>query len=216
MEDTQGRANSVSGLHTVQAGATSPLVRALISGAFVGGLVLLITLQNRVRSAGYWGVYGFLITSGLVWTILQLKFSKIVYWIEEKTGQEINNDNVIGEPVEEPSGVTITVRDVSDKGGLSIFKYEFEMIGEEQLIAFANGTADGGSLSESSWCGSGRPFSKPKFLDFRDELERRSWAVSKGGSQGFELTRAGKAVMREIVRESSTHSPTDADAHASR
>jgi len=209
MEETQGRVTGNNSLHTVQAGATSPLVRALISGLFVGGFVLLVTLQNRVRSAGYWGLYGFLITSGIVWTILQLKFSKIVYWIEEKTGNDLNNDNILGEPVEaKPSGVTVTVRDVSDTGGLSIFKYKFDMIDDEQLIAFANGTADGGSLSESRWCGSGRAFSKPKFLDFRDELERRSWAVSKGGSQGFELSRAGRAVMREIIRETSPHSPT--------
>ena len=124
MEETQGRVNGATGLHTVQAGATSPLVRALFSGAFVGGLILLVALQNRWRGAGYWGMYGFLITSALVWFYLQIQFSKILYLIEKATGQDLNNDNVLGEPVEvEPAGVTVTVRDVSDAGGLSVCRY---------------------------------------------------------------------------------------------
>ena len=101
--------------------------------------------------------------------------------------------------------MTVTVRDVRDGMFLRLNHYELPA-SEEQLRAFAIGIEQGVSLAEANWIGPAHPFSRDEYRAFRGELTRRRWvelANHKSANHGFQMTRAGQAVMREIAKSTS-------------
>ena len=106
---------------------------------------------------------------------------------------------------QEPKRMTVTVRDVRDGMFLRLNHYELPA-SEEQLRAFAIGIEQGVSLAEANWIGPAHPFSRDEYRAFRGELTRRRWvelANHKSANHGFQMTRAGQAVMREIAKSTS-------------
>jgi len=75
----------------------------------------------------------------------------------------------------------------------------------EQLKGWADGLANGLSLSESTWTGSGKLFSTNEYRSLRDTLIQRGlarWNNPGSPKQGWELTVAGRAVVRETAMQS--------------
>jgi len=81
----------------------------------------------------------------------------------------------------------------------------------DQLKTLAAGVLSGATLSEITWTGAGRPFSRAQFAELRAELVRRGLAVWNNPStpaRGIALTRGGLAAMRTFASMGPTSSPT--------
>jgi hypothetical protein len=147
--------------------------------------------------------------TALLWLTLLKRWVKLTDWlpaVERMTNLDINRDGQIGTQtasvVTEPKKLTVTVRDVHDQGHLSVMRYDLP-VDETQLRKFASGIEQGVSLAEANWIGPSNPFTRDEYRAFRGELIRRRWVElsnQKSTNQGFQMTRAGQAVMREIAR----------------
>ena len=82
-------------------------------------------------------------------------------------------------------------------------------ITQAQFIAWCTGVGTGISLGETHWTGEGAPFTKSKYIKFRDELLFFGFIRQQGShyTRGFELTGKGAAMCREVVRRFATHPP---------
>lgn len=205
-----------SDLHTILIAAIIPLVQSLLTGLVVSIVSFAIALTLGKSKPWLWLVWGFLLPVVGVWVFSIRRWFKLTDWlpyVEKVTNIDINRDGQIGKPVStEPKRMTITVRDVRDGMFLRMNHYELPA-SEEQVHAFALGIGQGLSLAEANWIGPSNPFARDEYRAFRGELIRRRWvelASHKSMNQGFQMTRAGLAVMREIAK---ANSPTlDVDA----
>lgn len=202
-----------SELHTILAAALIPLIQSLLTGLVVSIVSFAIALTFGKEKPWLWLLWGFLLPVVGVWVFSIRRWFKLTDWlpyVEKVTNIDINRDGQIGSP--EPKRMTITVRDVRDGMFLRMNHYELPA-SEEQVHAFALGIGQGLSLAEANWIGPSNPFARDEYRAFRGELIRRRWvelASHKSTNQGFQMTRAGLAVMREIAK---TNSPTlDVDA----
>ena len=201
-----------SELHTILAAALIPLIQSLLTGLVVSIVSFAIALTFGKENPWSWLLWGFLLPVVGVWVFSIRRWFKLTDWLpyaEKVTNIDINRDGQIGKAIErpEPKKMTITVRDIRDQGSLSVMKYELPA-SNEQVLAFAEGIAQGISLAEANWIGPSNPFTRDEYRAFRGELIRRRWvelANHKSTNHGFQMTRAGQAVMREIVK---TYSPT--------
>ena len=210
-----------SDLHTLLIAAVIPLTQSLITGLIVGGLVLFLALQFSAKNSWQWGLWGFLLSGSGTWLFSIRRWHRLTDWlptVERITNLDINRDGRIGDRLPlvdvmpEPKEITVTVRDVSDHGSLSVMRYNLPA-DEKQLAAFALGVGQGVSLAEANWIGPSNPFTRDEYRAFRKELIRRGWVElsnRKSARQGFAMTHAGEAVMREIAK---SNSPT-ADGYA--
>lgn len=194
-------------LHTQQAGAILPLLQSVITGALVGLLALAVLLVLRARDAWIWALLIGLSVTTLVWAALQLHW----YWltrIEKMTGMDLNGDGMIGqEPARETSHtVRVNVEEIR-QGHVRIVTARFP-VDEWMMQDLAKGLLAGIPFAERHWTGRGKPFSLREFRLTRDEMLKRGLirpVSEKSNLQGYELTKTGLAVMRQLA---GSHSPT--------
>ncbi len=207
-----------NGLHTILIAAVIPLAQSLLTGVVLSILSFAVALTFGKPKPWLWLLWGFLLPTTGLWLISLKRWFKLTDWlpyVEKLAKIDFNRDGQIGKPpipiaVSEPKQMTITVRDIHDQGSLSIMKYELP-ISDKQLPVFADGVINGVSLAEANWIGPSNPFTRDEYRALRGELIRRRWvelANYKSTNQGFQMTRAGQAVMREIVKEYGSNSPT--------
>ncbi len=195
-----------SELHTILAAALIPLIQSLLTGLVVSIVSFAIALTSGKENPWLWLLWGFLLPVVGVWVFSIRRWFKLTDWlpyVEKVTNIDINRDGQIGSP--EPKRMTVTVRDVRDGMFLRMNHYELPA-SEEQVHAFALGVGQGLSLAEANWIGPSNPFARDEYRAFRGELIRRRWvelASHKSTNQGFQMTRAGQAVMREIAKANS-------------
>lgn len=84
----------------------------------------------------------------------------------------------------------------------------------DQLRELADGVLRGAPMSEVTWSGPGRPFTRAEFAALRAELLRRGWcdwrrADSPG--QGVILTGPGRAVIRSFASNAASPLPQTGD-----
>ena len=204
-----------SDLHTILIAAIIPLVQSLLTGLVVSILSFAIALTLGKPKPWLWLVWGFLLPFAAVWIFSIRRWFKLTDWLpslEQWTKLDLNRDGQIGrlpavDAMPETKKLTVTVRDVRDGMFLHMNHYELP-VSEEQLRAFAVGVGQGLSLAEANWIGPAHPFTRDEYRAFRGELSRRGWVElsnHKSANQGFQMTRAGQAVMREIAK---SYSPT--------
>lgn len=208
-----------SDLHTILIAAIIPLIQSLLTGLVIGSLVFALALHFDAEKPWAWGLWGFLLSGSGMWIFSIQRWYKLTDWlptVERMTNLDINRDGRIGDRlpsvdvVPDPKQITVTVRDVHDQGHLSVMRYDLP-VDEAQLGAFAVGVGQGVSLAEANWIGPSNPFTRDEYRAFRKELIRRRWielANHKSAKQGFQMTEAGRAVMREIAKTYGDHSPT--------
>jgi len=198
-------------LHTFPISIFIPFSQALLTGVMAGILAFAFAMTLGKPKPFLWLLWGFLLSTALLWLILLKRWMKLTDWlptVERITNLDLNRDGHVGnkaliiDPVPEPKQLTITVRDVHDQGHLSVMRYDLP-VDETQLRKFASGIEQGVSLAEANWIGPSNPFTRDEYRAFRGELIRRRWVElsnQKSTNQGFQMTRAGQAVMREIAR----------------
>ena len=209
------RKNPSSAMHTISVAAVTPMVQALLTGLLLSIIAFAVSLTFHLDHPLLWLLWGFLLPTAGLWLFSVrrwFKLTNLITYAEKVTQLDINRDGQIGNPLHpedasEPKQITITVRDVSDHGSLSVMRYDLPA-SESQLREFALGVGRDLSLAEANWIGPAHPFTRDEYRAFRAELVRRRWvelANHKSANQGFQMTRAGRAVMREIAK---AYSPT--------
>ena len=209
-----------SDLHTISIAAIIPLIQALLTGLVLSILSFAAALTFGKPKPWLWLLWGFLLPTAGMWLISVKRWFKLTDWLpglEQWTKLDLNRDGQIGRlpPAEarpEQKQITVTIRDVHDQGHLSVMRYELP-VSDTQLRAFAVGVGQGLSLAEANWIGPAHPFTRDEYRAFRGELIRRRWVElsnHRSTNQGFQMTRAGQAVMREIATSNSPALDPDA------
>lgn len=186
-------------LHSFIAGAALPLLQALITALMCGGVVTIIAwMIFDVIDPWKYGVMIFLIVLVAMWIYLQgrwLSLTAVEKWIQV----DLDHNGVIGK--KEPERVRVEVHD--DGGGSALHVDIVDLPASvDQLRTFAQGLLAGMGASEKYWTGKGKLFSKQEFRDLRGEMVKRGLLayINPGAPlQGYELTKAGRAVMRKMV-----------------
>jgi hypothetical protein len=198
-----------SNLHTFPISIFIPFSQAVLTGVVTSIIAFACALTLGWEKPFLWLLWGFLLPTAVLWLILLKRWVKLTDWlptVERMTNLDINRDGEIGaKTIPEPKQLTVTVRDIHDQGHLSVMRYDLP-VDEKQLQAFAAGIEQGVSLAEANWIGPSNPFTRDEYRAFRGVLIRRRWVElsnHKAANQGFQMTRAGLAVMREIARSCS-------------
>ena len=121
-------------LHTFPISIFIPFSQALLTGVVAGILAFAFALTFHKENPLLWLLWGFLLPTALLWMLLLKRWIKLTDWlptVERITNLDINRDDRIGDRlppvnvVPEPKEITVTVRDVSDHGSLSVMRYAF-------------------------------------------------------------------------------------------
>lgn len=193
-------------LPLVQAGLTSFLI------ALAAGLTASLFEYPVLKAFGMAFIYSLL---GL-WLILLLRWLKLTEALERLTGLDINRDGSIGEAeaIESRPQVFSTRLELVSDAGRRI-QYLDIPIESERLALFAQEVLKGASLTEASFTGSNKMFTRSEFTSLRDALLRRgliSWNSAGYPARGVHLTRAGRAALEHL--STLHHSPTEADVYS--
>ncbi len=195
--------NKPNHLFTMTAGAYLPFAQAVISGIFTSLVVLTMALYLRVREPWVWAVLSGAGVVLIVWFVAQWRWFSLTK-LEKMTGIDWNGNGYIDdEPThqsDERRVVTVDVREVSENGSLKITTARFTA-SEAQMETLALGLLGGRPFSRREWAGPGKLFTFEQFQSIQNELFKRGCIeMVRPGSPtlGFRLTRAGRAVMRNL------------------
>lgn len=183
-----------------------PLLQSLGTGAFV------------TIGAGWmaWLYHGFtwemavgvgLVTAGGFWVITVMANRKLLWVVERIINSDLDEDGEVGRPEERE--ITLNVKH-ANRTGTQTFRFGLPAgITEANLYDFARGVMlESRGLAESSWTGYGKPFSKPKYNEFLDALDRAGlvrWINPQAHAQGRELTPAGARALLDYIQAARTH-----------
>lgn len=159
----------------------------LVAGAVV---TLLTGADGWLKAAAVLGIVPLLgVWFGALW-----EYRKLVQNVERWTGVDIDRDGSVGPP---PEPETTHVEWVERTNGGQHIKYL------DIPAVFARGVANNEPLSESHWCGDGKPYSVSEFRALRDDLITRGfarWRNERARAQGWELTTKGELMIRHAAR----------------
>ena len=192
-------------LHTGAAGATLPLSQALITGILVGLTVLASMIYYRVSDGPFFALIAGLVVATGTWLF------SIRHWfnltvLENYTGLDIDNDGVVGDPESsEPVAVRPVRVDIEERDHQgrhvgttrATFPNEWRMIQLAEHIIINKGT-----FSEPALCGKGKILTPKEYQEIKTEMLARGMLVARNPrepKQGYEVTRAGLAVMRDML-----------------
>lgn len=177
-----------------------PVLQATFTGLFFSGVVGCVVLLAEPEKSGLFVLSGFTLSSFVAWLFL------LRVWLRLVAGDVLAGEEQVTFEPEVFTPSTVRVEVYKERSGMFI-----DLPCEpEQLAALAGGVVSGTSLAESSWCGSGRPFSKSQFHSVRNELVRRglvAWRNVHAPSQGLEPTRVGRHVFERVYERSGNHLP---------
>ena len=182
-------------LHTMQAAVTIPLAQAAVTGGLTAAVVM--SAAALTGAPALTGLAAGMAATLAEWMTLTRQWRALVWGVETISGCDVDGDGHIGEPEpQEPARVDVWLHRPNGATRRAL------PVTREQLTAWASGIASGLSLSEPTWTGSGKPFSRAEYRGFRDALIRYGWAQWRDPNvpqQGWELTRAGQAVVRALI-----------------
>ena len=173
-------------LSTIRAGAFLPALQSVITGLIVA--LVAFAFSGRGELALLSGA----VVAGLAWLVL------LFHWIGERRAvfyALAPEPVVFRAPEPEPAREPLVVH-VHEGNDTKILVLNVE---PEKLRALARGVEQGYPLSESAWCGSGKPFSLSQFRELRAQLLARGllrWRNEESSEQGVELAPGGRAFIR--------------------
>jgi hypothetical protein len=169
------------------------LVSALVASISAGVASALTGIWQPFPAAGVCGVGAL----ALSWLVLLREHRGLLWDVERVISGNFGTESPTGTPQD-----VLRVEITEHKGHNQHISY-LELPGTpQQLMTLANGLLGGKGTSESDWTGSGKPFSRSEFREIRTALIDRglaTWANPDHHAQGWELTAAGRAVMRRIA-----------------
>lgn len=184
----------------------------IASGSAIGGLVLVTALAIwqswrfwiPLAAGGATGGIAFAISS----ILLTLDHRRLLWAAERALHVDLDQDGDVGEP--ETPREALQVELLENHGHRQRLSFIDLPGSDRQLISLAQGILNGKGTGEASWTGAQGPFSRSEFSALRDALIRRglaTWLNPNAHAQGWELTAAGRAVMRKIAQLEPTPLP---------
>jgi len=192
---------SYQGLRTA---VVIPLTQSSVTGSVAGLMALSLAWAAQVDNPVAMGALAASISHLLTWLVMLRRWYSTVEYFESLLDTKANaqDENPISvETIEKPN----LRLDITDRNRVQILDLPIQ---PEQLLSWADGLANGLSLSESTWTGSGKLFSTSEYRSLRDILIQRGlarWKNPGSPKQGWELTVAGRAVVREAALKSLPH-----------
>lgn len=195
-------------LHQQTARAIGPAVQSIITGAFIGLLVLVLVIYWDVADVWFWATFAGLSSATLTWLYLLGHWWSLTAAVERAVNIDIDEDGTIGEPVtiEPPKLVRVEVH--NDNKGFAQTTFA-ELPYAERIPELAAGLAANIPFTVARWVGQskGRLFTANEFITLRDALLAHGWIRANNEhdeSRGYSLTRTGLDVMRGLAQ-----SPTE-------
>lgn len=171
-------------LSGVEAGVKAPLFQALLTGAAVGAVTVILTIWKS------WPwvtpIVAAVIAAALAWWLLLLNTRGLLKTVEQVIGRDLDGDGQIGFSVE--------ITDLT--GGKKQMRLARFPGRPEHVRKFAQTAVDGAPTPE------GAAMSRRKFNAIRDEALRRglvTWKDEEHHTQGLATTLVGKAVFRRLI-----------------
>lgn len=189
---------SYQGLRTA---VVIPLAQSGVTGTITGLLALSLAWAARMDNPVVLGAMAATTSHLVTWLILLYRWYSTMEYFESllDTKPDIQkNDQASVKTVERPN----LRLDITNHNRVQILDLPIQ---PEQLKGWADGLANGLSLSESTWTGSGKLFATSEYRSLRDTLIHRGlarWKNPGSPKQGWELTVAGRAVVRETAMQS--------------
>jgi hypothetical protein len=176
---------------TLSGDVAVPLAQALVcgvAGGIVGGLL------GDLRSGAVVGALAFVVA----WGALIADTRSLLRTVEKITRKDLDGDSYVGEP----PVVRAEIVEKDASGNVKAIRW-LDLPGDEETIRqFARAVIAGRSLAESQWTGSGKPFSRDEYREMRDSFIEKGmarWRNLHAPAQGWELTKKGEAVMRQLA-----------------
>lgn len=177
-------------MNDIRSGVVIPFLQAVVTGVFSGVLIVGVLVL-----AGAFQVAVLAVLAGGAMLFMWLRL--LGNWLAVYSPIRVVEYQPDGDGVQRAPYVSIELK--QDNRRLQFIELPAS---ESQLVKLAEGLLRGTPLSESAWCGGGRPFSKAEFHQLRDELLRRqlvAWRDEQHPAQGLILTLAGRHVFQHLV-----------------
>ncbi len=178
-----------------------PLAQSGVTGTITGLLALSLAWAAQMDSPAVLGALAATTSHLVTWLILLRRWYSTMEYFESLLDTKVNTqtDHQITVEAKETPNLRL---DITNHNRVQILDLPIQ---PEQLHSWADGLANGLSLSESTWTGSGKLFSTSEYRSMRDTLIQRGlarWKNPGSPKQGWELTVAGRAVVREAAVQS--------------
>lgn len=195
-----------------------PLLQSIGTGVFV--FVAAAWLAKYIDGIT-WDIAFFcgIIAAGGFWLITVLSNRKLLWAVEKIVNSDLDSDGFTGEPAPTPPVALEVIHKSQDDSFRRMFRFDLPAgVSEDDFRDFARGVVnEGRGLAESSWTGSGKPFSKPKYSALLEVLDLAGvvrWRNQSAPAQGRELTPAGGRALRSWLQMARTHTqPTNGGAN---
>lgn len=171
--------------YTIQVAVLIPLFQSITTGSAFGSVVLAAGELSGRSDALWIAAVVLAVTTAITWLILLRRWLDAASWGDGYTYSHTRTQEPVRLELESEDGRHVAIIDLPAS--------------QEQLMALASGILSGASLSESTWCGSGAPFSRSEFAQLRAELIKRglaAWSSPRTPARGIVLTKPGEAAMR--------------------
>jgi hypothetical protein len=179
-----------------------PLAQAVITGALFGSVLAVGIAASGApdKAMAAWAV-SFALVTLLSWLALLVQTRRILWGIEKKLGIDLDKDGHKGKPPEDPTTIEVVIR--REGGGERIVPPGWLGLNDPQLLALADDLYRGRGTTEGD-IGQDRflfPRGVKQWREVRAKLEEAGLLAKnnpEAASQGFHVTKAGKAVFDQI------------------
>ena len=187
-------------LHTFLAGALLPFVQASITAIVAGvSTFILLYFVNAIDLLKPALIVA-TITWAATWLILQRRWLNLTA-LERALQLDINKDGHIGKPPPKRETV-VWINDVTVQGHVSANRRALPIEHDERVF-FADGLINRGRpCSRREWTPKARGFSDDEYRELQSALLK--FQIIEPQGSGFELTKAGKALMKYWASLSTT------------
>jgi len=176
-----------SDLSGVESGVKTPLFQALLTGAAVGAVMVILTIWKHWPWAT--PIVAAVIAAALAWWLLLLDTRGLLKTVETVINKDLDGDGRVG----------FTVEIVDQTDGKKQIRYaSFANVKGEHLRRFAQAAIDVRLTPE------GARLSRRQFNVIRDESIKRGllcWRAPEHHAQGVEVTNAGRHVFQHLLEE---------------
>lgn len=183
---------------SVESDVIVPLCQSLTTGAAV--------LVPAIGAAVWleWSWYAPLVISGgtvtMTWLLLLGAHRKLL-WIVETISQ-LGEEDAPAEP--KSAAIQLEVKHTEPSGRIGRMQFIDlpKKVTQKMLIEWSKSvTNDTGSIAQDAWCGKGKLFSKPVYIDFIAAMNDAGILALKGAdkSQGYRLTTGGRHSLKRMI-----------------
>lgn len=172
-------------LSGVEAGVKTPLFQALLTGAAVGVVTVILAVWKHW--AWVTPIVATVISAALAWWLLLLNTRGLLKTVERVIGKDLDGDGRVG--------FTVEITDLTE--GKKQMSYAHFPARQAEVERFATAAVNG-------WLTVNSPhrLSRRKFTQLRDvALDRGllAWRCAEARQQGVELTRVGEHVFKRLI-----------------